>query len=125
MENGVGTSSDVIEAIEKAIEYEIPILNFSGGWFDDNEFYATSDSNFFSMTSDQSQLDFIEQVEIFTKSLGKESISIVIPLSFISLIEKSSFDKTIYFLPVSMIFDRNHISHVKKRGCLMGYFAVL
>lgn len=44
---------------------------------DDNEVYATSDSNFFSMTSDQSQLDFIEQVEIFTKSLGKDNIAAI------------------------------------------------
>jgi chaperonin cofactor prefoldin len=44
---------------------------------EDNEVYATADSNFFSMTSDQSQLDFIEQVEIFTKALGRDNIAAV------------------------------------------------
>ena len=44
---------------------------------DDNERYGTDEGNFFSMTFDQSQEDFIQQVEIFAKSLGKDNIAAI------------------------------------------------
>lgn len=50
-ENGVGTSSDVIEAIEKAIAYGIPILNLSAGWYDDNVNYTDNNALYYKIQS--------------------------------------------------------------------------
>lgn len=43
----------------------------------DSEAYSTDSSNFFNRTFDQAQEDFIAQMDIFAKSLGKDNIAAV------------------------------------------------
>jgi hypothetical protein len=75
---GTGVSSKFRNLLGFILDRDTaPAMSSIDELLDDNEIYATEDSNFFSMTSDQSQLDFIEQVEIFTKSLGKDNIAAI------------------------------------------------
>lgn len=75
---GVGVANKFRNLLDFILQKETaPEMDSLDDLLDDNEFYATDTANFFSMSSDQSQLDFIEQVEIFTKSLGKDNVAAV------------------------------------------------